>query len=109
MRDSSDICARCAGGNNAGHTIVVPVGPEKVLKTFAFHLVPSGVYMMLYYKNPTWVSPGWNTSIIDMTSYDALPENCRKYIEFIEASLGVPVEWIGVGPGRNSMLTKEVI
>ena len=53
--------------------------------------------------------PGWNTSITDITSYDALPENCRKYIEFIEASLGVPVEWIGVGPGRSSMLTKEVI
>ncbi|KAJ4478157.1 Adenylosuccinate synthetase [Lentinula aciculospora] len=38
-----DVCARCAGGNNAGHTIVVPVGPEKVKKTFAFHLLPSGL------------------------------------------------------------------
>lgn len=42
----ADICARCAGGNNAGHTIVVPVstgnGDEKVEKTFAFHLLPSG-------------------------------------------------------------------
>ena len=37
-----DICARCAGGNNAGHTIVVPMGPEKVEKQFAFHLLPSG-------------------------------------------------------------------
>jgi len=38
-----DVCARCAGGNNAGHTIVVPVGPEKVKTTFAFHLLPSGL------------------------------------------------------------------
>ncbi|TDL24687.1 Adenylosuccinate synthetase [Rickenella mellea] len=40
-----DICARCAGGNNAGHTIVVPVGEgtERVEKTFAFHLLPSGL------------------------------------------------------------------
>lgn len=37
-----DVCARCAGGNNAGHTIVVPIGPEKVPTTFAFHLLPSG-------------------------------------------------------------------
>ena len=37
-----DICARCAGGNNAGHTIVVPVGPENVKTTFSFHLLPSG-------------------------------------------------------------------
>lgn len=37
-----DICARCAGGNNAGHTIVVPINGEK--KSFAFHLLPSGLY-----------------------------------------------------------------
>ena len=38
----ADICARCAGGNNAGHTIVVPMGPENVPTHFAFHLLPSG-------------------------------------------------------------------
>lgn len=38
-----DVCARCAGGNNAGHTIVVPMGPEKVKTTFDFHLLPSGL------------------------------------------------------------------
>ena len=41
-----DICARCAGGNNAGHTIVVPIGPERVTKTFAFHLLPSGKHFI---------------------------------------------------------------
>lgn len=39
-----DVCARCAGGNNAGHTIVVSIGPEKVKTTFAFHLLPSGAF-----------------------------------------------------------------
>ncbi|KIJ34651.1 hypothetical protein M422DRAFT_34996, partial [Sphaerobolus stellatus SS14] len=38
-----DVCARCAGGNNAGHTIVATVGPNKVRTTFDFHLLPSGV------------------------------------------------------------------
>lgn len=42
----TDICARCAGGNNAGHTIMVPIGPEKTLTTFAFHLLPSGVHLL---------------------------------------------------------------
>ena len=37
-----DVCARCAGGNNAGHTIIVPI--DGVLKTFAFHLLPSGTF-----------------------------------------------------------------
>ena len=43
LSSEMDVCARCAGGNNAGHTIVAPVGPEKVEKKFAFHLLPSGM------------------------------------------------------------------
>jgi len=39
-----DICARCAGGNNAGHTIVVNI--DGVKKTFAFHLLPSGLLIL---------------------------------------------------------------
>lgn len=37
LSDKVDICARCQGGNNAGHTIVVD-GVK-----FDFHLMPSGV------------------------------------------------------------------
>ncbi|PPR02053.1 hypothetical protein CVT24_011152, partial [Panaeolus cyanescens] len=50
--------------------------------------------------------PGWQSSIENITSYNDLPENCKKYIQFIEEFLKVPVKWIGVGPGRESMLTK---
>jgi len=51
--------------------------------------------------------PGWETPITGITSYDALPEACKKYIAFIEEFLdGVPIEWIGVGPARQSMLVK---
>ncbi len=46
----ADICARSAGGNNAGHTIVVPIGPERVPTTFAFHLLPSGESFRIYIK-----------------------------------------------------------
>jgi adenylosuccinate synthase len=50
--------------------------------------------------------PGWQSSIEEVTSYEALPENCKKYVEFIEDFMKVPVKWIGVGPGRESMVTK---
>ncbi|KAF8967289.1 AMPSase 1 [Flammula alnicola] len=50
--------------------------------------------------------PGWQSSIEEIRSYDALPENCKKYVEFIEDFMKVPVKWIGVGPGRESMVTK---
>ena len=36
LTDKVDVCARCQGGNNAGHTIVVD-GVK-----FDFHLMPSG-------------------------------------------------------------------
>lgn len=38
----ADICARCAGGNNAGHTIVVK-GDKGEKVTYAFNLLPSGM------------------------------------------------------------------
>ncbi|KAG8767762.1 hypothetical protein FRC16_007279, partial [Serendipita sp. 398] len=38
-----DICARCAGGNNAGHTIVVPMGPNGEKTMLDFHLLPCGL------------------------------------------------------------------
>jgi len=51
--------------------------------------------------------PGWKTSIGAVSSYGELPENCKKYVTFIEEYLKVPIEWIGVGPGRESMIKKE--
>ncbi|KAF8912242.1 P-loop containing nucleoside triphosphate hydrolase protein [Gymnopilus junonius] len=50
--------------------------------------------------------PGWQSSTAEITSYKDLPENCKKYVEFIEEFTKVPVKWIGVGPGRESMLVK---
>ncbi|KAI0340003.1 Adenylosuccinate synthetase [Trametopsis cervina] len=50
--------------------------------------------------------PGWQSSIVAVKTFEALPENCKKYIEFIEQYLGVPIQWIGVGPGRSEMILK---
>ncbi|KAJ6482856.1 AMPSase 1 [Mycena vitilis] len=52
--------------------------------------------------------PGWDESIAKVRRYEELPENCRKYVEFIEEFLKVPVEWIGVGPERDAMLSKAI-
>ncbi|GAA6024425.1 hypothetical protein JCM11491_001730, partial [Sporobolomyces phaffii] len=51
--------------------------------------------------------PGWKQSIQDVTRYEDLPVNCRKYVEYIEQFLGVPIKWIGTGPARESMVTKN--
>lgn len=51
--------------------------------------------------------PGWKEDIRGITEYDELPENCRKYIEFIEKELGVPVTMASNGPGRHEMIFRK--
>lgn len=52
--------------------------------------------------------PGWNEDITKIKKYDDLPENAKKYLKFIEDFLKVPVEWVGTGPARDSMLHKDI-
>ncbi|CAJ1390578.1 unnamed protein product, partial [Effrenium voratum] len=47
---------------------------------------------------------GWSEDISKCTSWEALPENAKKYVLRIEELLGIPVSWVGVGPDRSSML-----
>jgi adenylosuccinate synthase len=49
--------------------------------------------------------PGWKKSIESTTSFEDLPEEARNYLNFIQDSLKVPIQWVGVGPGRESMIT----
>ncbi len=53
------------------------------------------------------VLPGWNCDIRGIKEYDKLPENCRKYIEFIEEKLGFPITMISNGPGRDEIIYRE--
>ncbi|SPO28561.1 probable ADE12 - adenylosuccinate synthetase [Ustilago trichophora] len=48
--------------------------------------------------------PGWQQDISKAQTWEELPENCRNYVNFIEQFLGVKIEWIGVGPARESMI-----
>lgn len=50
--------------------------------------------------------PGWSQDISKVTKYEDLPENCRKYVEFIEEYLEVPIKWIGTGPGREATISR---
>ena len=51
--------------------------------------------------------PGWKQDIRGIKNYDELPENCRKYIEFIEKELEVPITMVSNGPGRNDIIYRK--
>ncbi|XP_034940912.1 adenylosuccinate synthetase [Chelonus insularis] len=48
---------------------------------------------------------GWNVPTEGVRSLDKLPLNARRYVKTIEDHLGIPVKWIGVGAGRESIIT----
>lgn len=48
--------------------------------------------------------PGWKCDIRGIKKYEELPENCRKYIEFIEKQIECPITMISNGPGREDII-----
>ena len=52
------------------------------------------------------VLPGWKSDVRGIKKYEDLPENCRKYVEFIEKELGVPVTMVSNGPGRDELIVR---
>lgn len=53
------------------------------------------------------VLPGWKSDIRGIRKYEELPENCRKYIEFIEQQIEYPITMVSNGPGREDIIYRE--
>ncbi len=44
--------------------------------------------------------PGWQSDCSGATTLDELPPAARAYVQFLSDQAGVPVSYVGVGPGR---------
>ena len=51
--------------------------------------------------------PGWKCDIRGIKKYEELPENCRKYIEFVEKEIEVPITLVSNGPGREDIIVRK--
>jgi adenylosuccinate synthase len=51
--------------------------------------------------------PGWKCDIRGIRKYEDLPENCKKYIEFVEEHIGFPITMVSNGPGRDDIIYRE--
>ena len=51
--------------------------------------------------------PGWKCDIRGIKKYEDLPENCRKYIEFVEEQIGFPITMVSNGPGREDIIYRN--
>ena len=57
---------------------------------------------------PVWeVLKGWKCDIRGIRKYEDLPENCRKYIEFIEKEIEAPITMVSNGPGRDEIIFRK--
>ena len=53
------------------------------------------------------VLPGWECDIRGIKKYEDLPENCRKYVEFIEKHIECPITMVSNGPGRDDIIFRN--
>ena len=53
------------------------------------------------------VLPGWKCDIRGIKKYEDLPENCRKYVEFIEKHIECPITMVSNGPGRDDIIFRN--
>ena len=51
--------------------------------------------------------PGWKCDIRGIKKYEDLPENCRKYIEFVEKEIEAPISMVSNGPGREDIIMRS--
>ena len=49
---------------------------------------------------------GWQTSTTGMREWGDLPKQARRYVEFIEKFVEVPVKWVGTGPRREDIIQR---
>ncbi len=64
-------------------------------------------YLLEKAKPVLKVLPGWKSDIRGIKKYEDLPENCRKYVEFIEEQIGYPITMVSNGPGRDDIIYRN--
>lgn len=49
---------------------------------------------------------GWKSSTTGVTKWDELPQAAQEYLKFIEEFIGVPIKYVGTGPGREQIIVR---
>ena len=52
--------------------------------------------------------PGWKRSTSGCKKFENLPTQAQDYVKKVETLLGVYIRWIGVGPGRDDIIERQI-
>jgi adenylosuccinate synthase len=90
--DGLDVIRICVGYKIDGQTVLTPP------------LLPQhfGECEAVYEEHP-----GWKESSIGITRYEELPVNARRYLERLQALVGVPIGIISTGPDRDHTIIRQ--
>ncbi len=50
---------------------------------------------------------GWNCDISHIRDYDELPENCKRYVEYLEEQIGTKIALVSNGPKREQIMKRK--
>jgi adenylosuccinate synthase len=57
---------------------------------------------VLHDVTPVYVElPGWGTDLASCREPHDLPQEARQFLALVEEQAGVPIRFVGVGPGRD--------
>ncbi|WP_291115671.1 adenylosuccinate synthase [Flavobacterium sp. UBA6135] len=72
----------------------------EIINHFPYNIEPENVTPVFVEKK------GWKADLTGLTSYEALPEEFKDYVAFIEKELEVPIKVVSVGPDRTQTIQK---
>jgi adenylosuccinate synthase len=50
---------------------------------------------------------GWNCDISHIRDYNELPENCKRYVEYLEEQIGTKIALVSNGPKREQIMKRK--
>ena len=51
--------------------------------------------------------PGWKSDVRGITDFEALPEQAKNYVKFLESHIGVPITIVSTGPKRYEIAMRQ--
>lgn len=84
----------------------IPVCVYYDRKDKLLEIAPDAAYKLEQSTPRYQTVPNWEEDIQDVREFDDLPDNAQLYVKLIEKITGLSVTMIGVGPGRDQVITR---
>jgi adenylosuccinate synthase len=85
----------------------VKIGKRYMFNGEEVHGMPSSLRQYAQVQMDYEVMPGWTEDVSKVKRFEDLPKNCQAFVLRLEELIGVPIKWIGVGPGRLDLIERN--